>query len=62
MISRTETVPAGAHNDVEFVGVPVGHHARPDKFNLEQFEYQVTQPDSEPATRYPLNLQPSIEI
>ncbi|MGK0600915.1 cobalt ABC transporter permease [Yokenella regensburgei] len=56
MISRTETVPAGAHNDVEFVGVPVGHHARPDKFNLEQFEYQVTQPDSEPATRMLLLL------
>ncbi|ECC1695429.1 cobalt ABC transporter permease [Salmonella enterica subsp. salamae] len=41
---------------MEFVGVPVGHHALPDKFNLEQFEYQVTQPDSEPAARMLLLL------
>lgn len=56
MTSRTETVPAGAHNNVEFVGVPVGHNVWPDKFNLEQFEYQVTQPDSELAARMLLLL------
>ncbi|ECL7455490.1 glycosyltransferase, partial [Salmonella enterica subsp. enterica] len=36
---------------MEFVGVPVGHHTQPDNFNLEQFEYQVTQPDTELAAR-----------
>ncbi|HDD2124617.1 TPA: hypothetical protein PAP86_004998, partial [Salmonella enterica] len=61
MTSRTENVPAGAHNDVEFVGVPVGHNARPDKFNLEQFEYQVTQSDSEPAARMLLLLLEQID-
>ncbi|EFP3022511.1 cobalt ABC transporter permease [Salmonella enterica subsp. enterica serovar Oslo] len=61
MTSRTENVPAGAHNDVEFVGVPVGHNARPDKFNLEQFEYQVTQSDSESAARMLLLLLEQID-
>ncbi|EAY4774540.1 cobalt ABC transporter permease [Salmonella enterica] len=41
---------------MEFVGVAVGHPAQPDVFNLEQFEYQVTQPDSEPAARMLLLL------
>ncbi|EAS8617947.1 cobalt ABC transporter permease, partial [Salmonella enterica] len=34
-----------------FVGVPVDHLSQPDNFNLEQFEYQVTQPDTESAAR-----------
>ncbi|EBG1931042.1 cobalt ABC transporter permease [Salmonella enterica] len=46
---------------MEFVGVPVGHNARPDKFNLEQFEYQVTQSDSEPAARMLLLLLEQID-
>jgi hypothetical protein len=41
---------------VEFVGVPVGHHARPDIFNLERFEYEVTQPGTEAAARMLLLL------
>ncbi|WP_139761639.1 hypothetical protein [Salmonella enterica] len=27
------------------------HLSQPDNFNLEQFEYQVTQPDTESAAR-----------
>lgn len=46
----------GAHDRVEFVGVAVGHHAQPDNFNLEQFEYQVTQADTEQAARMLLFL------
>ncbi|HID7469001.1 TPA: hypothetical protein ACXHWL_004615 [Salmonella enterica] len=34
-----------------FVGIPVGHLPQPDNFNLEQFEYQVTQADTESAAR-----------
>ncbi|EAX3650659.1 cobalt ABC transporter permease [Salmonella enterica] len=41
---------------MEFVGVPVGHDTQPEIFNLEQFEYQVTQPDTEPAARMLLLL------
>ncbi|EAW1478402.1 cobalt ABC transporter permease [Salmonella enterica subsp. enterica serovar Thompson] len=41
---------------MEFIGVPVGHHAQPDNFNLEQFEYWVTQPDTEQAARMLLLL------
>ncbi|EGP1635497.1 hypothetical protein JL092_005084, partial [Salmonella enterica] len=59
MISRTtesENAATGAHDRVEFAGVPVGHHAQPDNFNLELFEYQVTQPDTESAARMLLLL------
>ncbi|EAS6987063.1 hypothetical protein AABG87_003718 [Salmonella enterica] len=41
----------GATDRVVFVGVPVGHLPQPDNFNLEQFEYQVTQADTESAAR-----------
>lgn len=61
MTSRTETVPAGANSNVEFVGVPAGHNARPDKFNLELFEYQVTQSDPEPGARMLLLLLEQLE-
>ncbi|ECZ9314877.1 hypothetical protein A3T98_21755 [Salmonella enterica subsp. enterica serovar Newport] len=53
MTSRTseaENTTTGTHDRVEFVGVPVGHHAQPDNFNLERFEYQVTLPDTESGT------------
>lgn len=59
MTSRTsaaENTTTGTHDQVEFFGVPVGHHAQPDNFNLEQFEYQVTQPDTELAARMLLFL------
>lgn len=59
MISRTtesENAATGAHDRVEFAGVPVGHPAQPDNFNLELFEYQVTQPDTESAARMLLLL------
>ncbi|EIS1622212.1 TPA: cobalt ABC transporter permease [Salmonella enterica subsp. enterica serovar Sandiego] len=59
MTSRTseaENTTTGTHDRVEFVGVPVGHNAQPDNFNLEQFEYQVTQPDTEQAARMLLLL------
>ncbi|EAA7989079.1 hypothetical protein BRR54_23340 [Salmonella enterica] len=46
----------GTHDRVEFVGIPVGHHTQPDNFNLEQFEYQVTRPDSKRAARMLLLL------
>ncbi|HHZ8254959.1 TPA: cobalt ABC transporter permease [Escherichia coli] len=59
MTSRTsaaENTTTGTHDRVEFVGVAVGHHAQPDNFNLEQFEYQVTQADTEAAARMLLLL------
>ncbi|ELR7836570.1 cobalt ABC transporter permease [Salmonella enterica] len=55
-ISEVENTATDVRDLVEFVGVPVGHPAQPDVFNLEQFEYQVTQPDSEPAARMLLLL------
>lgn len=54
--SEVENTATDVRDLVEFVGVPVGHPAQPDMFNLEQFEYQVTQPDSEPAARMLLLL------
>ncbi|EDQ2394393.1 hypothetical protein RU50_005518 [Salmonella enterica subsp. enterica] len=54
MTSRTEAtknVSTGANDRVEFVGVPVGYNPQPVTFNLERFEYQVTQPDTEQAAR-----------
>lgn len=54
--SAAENIVTGIPDRVEFVGVPVGHPAQPDRFNLEQFEYLVTQPDSEPAARLLLLL------
>ncbi|EMJ9668113.1 cobalt ABC transporter permease [Salmonella enterica] len=54
--SAAENIVTGIPDRVEFVGVPVGHPAQPDRFNLEQFEYLVTQPDSEPAARMLLLL------
>lgn len=47
--SAVEKTATGVPDRVEFVGVPVSHHTQPDNFNLEQFEYQVTQPDTELA-------------
>ncbi|EBI1835302.1 hypothetical protein NAK51_004540 [Salmonella enterica] len=55
-ISEVENTATDVRDLVEFVGIPVGHPAQPDVFNLEQFEYQVTQPDSEPAARMLLLL------
>lgn len=49
--SAVEKTATGVPDRVEFVGVPVGHHTQPDNFNLEQFEFQVTQPDTELAAR-----------
>lgn len=49
--SEVENMATGVPDRVEFIGVPVGHHTQPDNFNLEQFEYQVTQPDTELAAR-----------
>lgn len=54
--SAVENTTTGVPDRVEFVGVPVGHHTQPDNFNLEQFEYQVTQPDTELAARMLLFL------
>lgn len=54
--SEVENTATDVRDLVEFVGVPVGHPAQPDMFNLEQFEYLVTQPDSEPAARMLLLL------
>ncbi|EAM5972383.1 hypothetical protein EQV05_25170, partial [Salmonella enterica] len=54
--SAVENTATGVPDRVEFVGVPVGHHTQPDNFNLEQFEYQVTQPDTELAARMLLFL------
>ncbi|EMD6417081.1 hypothetical protein VRR00_005074, partial [Salmonella enterica] len=54
MTSRTEPAEKKttcATDRVAFVGVPVDHLSQPDNFNLEQFEYQVTQPDTESAAR-----------
>ncbi|EHC5874503.1 cobalt ABC transporter permease, partial [Salmonella enterica subsp. enterica serovar Eastbourne] len=53
MTSRTEPAEktTGETDRVAFVGVPVGHLPQPDNFNLEQFEYQVTQADTESAAR-----------
>lgn len=59
MTSRTEVTDetvAVAGDRVEFVGVPVGHSAEPEGFNLERFEYQVTLPGTEPAARMLLLL------
>ncbi len=56
LTSESEKTVTAAHDRVEFVGVPVGHNVLPDKFNLEQFEYQVTQPDTEPSARMLLLL------
>ncbi|EEL2512902.1 cobalt ABC transporter permease [Salmonella enterica] len=59
MTSRTseaENTTTGTHSRGEFFSVAVGHHAQPDNFNLEQFEYQVTQPDTEQAARMLLFL------
>lgn len=59
MTSRTseaENTTTGTHSRGEFVSVAVGHHAQPDNFNLEQFEYLVTQPDTEQAARMLLFL------
>ncbi|EGG4290482.1 hypothetical protein HIX62_004565, partial [Salmonella enterica] len=59
MTSRTseaENTTIGTHSRGEFFSVAVGHHAQPDNFNLEQFEYQVTQPDTEQAARMLLFL------
>ncbi|EAM5972427.1 hypothetical protein EQV05_25410, partial [Salmonella enterica] len=59
MTSRTsaaENTTTGIHDRVEFVGVPVDHHVQLHNFNLEQFEYQVTQPDTEQAARMLLFL------
>ncbi|HCJ1012824.1 TPA: cobalt ABC transporter permease [Salmonella enterica] len=59
MTSRTseaENTTTGTHDRGEIVGVAVGHHAQPDNFNLEQFEYLVTQPDTEQAARMLLFL------
>lgn len=55
-ISEVENTATDVRDLVEFIGVPVGHPAQPDMFNLEQFEYLVTQPDSEPAARMLLLL------
>ncbi|EDW6066443.1 cobalt ABC transporter permease [Salmonella enterica subsp. enterica serovar Oslo] len=41
---------------MEFIGIHAGHHSQPDIFNLEQFEYQVTQSDTELAARMLLHL------
>ncbi|EIQ4461829.1 cobalt ABC transporter permease [Salmonella enterica] len=54
--SEAENTTTGVPDRVEFIGVPVGHHAQPDNFNLEQFEYWVTQPDTEQAARMLLLL------
>ncbi|EHG1528693.1 cobalt ABC transporter permease, partial [Salmonella enterica] len=59
MTSRTEPAEkksTGATDRVAFVGVPVSHHPQPDNFNLELFESQVTQPDTESAARMLLFL------
>lgn len=59
MVSRTseaENTTTAVPDRMEFVGVPVGHHSHPDNFNLEQFEYLVTQSESEPAARMLLLL------
>ncbi|EEO3476457.1 cobalt ABC transporter permease [Salmonella enterica subsp. enterica] len=59
MTSRTEatrTVSTGANERVEFICVPVDYTPQPDTFNLERFEYQVTQPDAGLAARMLLLL------
>ncbi|ENM6167323.1 cobalt ABC transporter permease [Salmonella enterica] len=57
MASTTGPAAPEPQNDcVEFVGVPVGHNPEPDNFNLEKFEYQVTQSETEPAARMLLLL------
>ncbi|WP_227744169.1 hypothetical protein [Hafnia paralvei] len=64
MASRTleaEKTITGTLDRVEFVGVPVGHHTQPDNFNLEQFEYRVTQPDIEQAARMLLLLMTEVD-
>ncbi|EIE5010491.1 cobalt ABC transporter permease [Salmonella enterica] len=54
--SEIDNTVTGVYDRVEFVGVPAGHPAQPDVFNLEQFEYLVTQPDTEAAARMLLLL------
>ncbi|EDM7409311.1 cobalt ABC transporter permease [Salmonella enterica subsp. enterica serovar Sandiego] len=45
-----------------FVDVHVGHLPQPDNFNLEQFEYQVTQADTESAARMLLFMLTQIDL
>ncbi len=54
--SEAENTTTETHDRVVFVGVVVDHHAQPDIFNLEPFEYLVTQPDTEQAARMLLLL------
>lgn len=59
MTFRTEPAPdntPGADVPAEFTGVPAGQHAQPDNFILEQFEFQVTQPEIELSARMLLLL------
>ncbi|EIQ0974832.1 cobalt ABC transporter permease [Salmonella enterica] len=54
--SEVDNTVTGVHDRVEFVGVPAGHHVQQENFNLERFEYQVTQADTETAARMLLLL------
>ncbi|HIB1616989.1 TPA: cobalt ABC transporter permease [Salmonella enterica subsp. enterica serovar Muenchen] len=54
MRSQTEPVKnraTEANDGVEFVSVPTCHNHQVNSFNLERFEYLVTQPDIEVAAR-----------